>query len=885
MSAKNLDKILNPESIAVVGASNNEGSLGYIIFRNLLKGGFKGPIYPVNPKYKTVLGRDSYRSVADIEGTVDLAVVVTPIDVVPMVIRECARKGILGVVVISAGGKETGEKGKRIEEQILSEAKEAGIRIIGPNCLGVIRPSIGLNASFSHRMALLGGLAFISQSGALLTAILDKSFKEGIGFSYLISLGSMADVDFGDVIDYLSVAEDVTSIILYIESLTNARKFMSAARSVAQIKPVVVVKSGRSQSGAQAAASHTGAMAGEDDVYSAAFKRAGIVRVKTIKELFDCAEALAKQPRPRGPRLCIVTNAGGPGVIAADALEDWGYKPAELSEDTIKKLGSVLPPHWSRRNPVDILGDATPKRYRDAVSVCVESGEIDGLVVMLTPQAVTSPTDVARVISEMASKGKISIPIFAVWMGGPEVEEGITLLNKANIPTYETPEEAVNTFVYMYHHTHNLKLLEEAPRELHMELGLNRERVRGIIGEYLADGKPVVLSEFVSKEILESYGIPVNKTLVATSPEEAASVARKLGFPVVLKVYSPDITHKTEAGGVVLNLSSEQEVIAAYKSIVQNARRYKPEAEILGVTVQGMIKEQGYEVILGSKQDPIFGPVILFGMGGIMTEIIKDRAIALPPLNSTLARRLMEETKVYKLLKGFRNRPPVNLKLLEEILIRFSHLVSDFPEISEVDINPLFAGEKRIVALDARVLLRPTKVRSPEHMVISPYPYRYETHLRLHDGTPVFIRPVRPGDENLLGEFIAGLSSLGEASGFVKLLNPARYTQVDYDRDMVVVALKEEQGRSIIVGLGRVVFYPNLDRAELSIAVGKPWRKKGLEEKLINMCIELAKEKGFRLLVSEFEDDFELEKLYRESGFKVVSTQKKGIKKAVIEFG
>ena len=479
MSTRKLDKIFDPKSIALVGASDTIGKLGYTLFRNLTQGGFKGPIYPVNPKYKTIHGKKAYKSVTDIRDEIDLAVIVTPLDIVPLIIKDCANKKVPGAIIISAGGKEVGEKGRELEEQILREAGKGDIRIIGPNCLGIIRPSIGLNATFSHRMALPGKLAFISQSGALCTAILDKSFKENIGFSYFISIGSMADVDFGDLIDYLGSSDEVTSIILYIESLTNTRKFMSAARAVSRVKPIIAVKAGRSQAGAQAAASHTGAMAGEDDIYDAAFKRACIIRVRTIKELFNCAESLAKQPRPHGPRLGIVTNAGGPGVIAADTLADWGQEPANLSEETIERLNLVLPPHWSRRNPVDIIGDATPERYLEAINIILQTKEIDGLLVMLTPQAVTSPTDVARSISKLASKQRI--PIFAVWMGGEEVEKGISILNEASIPTYDTPEEAVNTFMHMHSYSYNLKLLQETPRELHTELNLDRKKAGEII--------------------------------------------------------------------------------------------------------------------------------------------------------------------------------------------------------------------------------------------------------------------------------------------------------------------------------------------------------------------------------------------------------------------
>ena len=884
MSTRKLDKIFDPKSIALVGASDTIGKLGYTLFSNLTQGGFKGPIYPVNPKYKTIHGKKAYKSVTDIKGEVNLAVIVTPIDIVPEIIKGCASKKVPGAIIISAGGKEVGEKGRELEEQILSEAGKGDIRIIGPNCLGIIRPSIGLNATFSHRMALTGKLAFISQSGALCTAILDRSFKENIGFSYFISIGSMADVDFGDLIDYLGSSDEVTSIILYIESLTNTRKFMSAARAVSRVKPIIAVKAGRSQAGAQAAASHTGAMAGEDDIYDAAFKRACIIRVRTIKELFNCAESLAKQPRPHGPRLGIVTNAGGPGVIAADTLADWGQEPANLSEETIERLNLVLPPHWSRRNPVDIIGDATPERYLEAINIILQTKEIDGLLVMLTPQAVTSPTDVARSISKLASKQRI--PIFAVWMGGEEVEKGISILNEASIPTYDTPEEAVNTFMHMHSYSYNLKLLQETPRELHTELNLDRKKAGEIIKRSLGKNA-TLLPEPESKEVLSSYGIPVNRTLISTSPEHAVDIAEEIGFPVVLKIHSPDIVHKTEAGGVILNLNSKEEIESAFKKIVENARNYNSKAQITGVTVQRMIKDRGYELILGSKHDPLFGPIILFGMGGIITEVIRDKAIGLPPLNSTLARRLMEETKVYKLLRGFRNRPTVNLESLEEILVRLAHLVTDFPEITEIDINPLFVNESSILALDARVIIKPTNLRSPEHMVISPYPHRYETHWTLKDGTNVILRPIKPEDEGMMIELFKTFSDTTILFRFFHILKSmsheqiARYTQIDYDREMAMIAVEERPEKDRILGVGRLTYYPNLESSEFSVVVGDPWQRKGLGAKLLQVCICVAKEKGVRLLWGDIMAENErMIRLCKKLGFNVTWQYGEGIARA-----
>jgi acetyltransferase len=888
MSAKNLDGIFKPRSIALVGASETKGKLGNILLRNLIDGGYKGSVYAVNPKYKTINGQKSFKTVIDIDDEVDLAVIVTPIESVPEIMRDSAKKKILGAIIISAGGKEVGERGKAVEGRILKEAAKGGIRIIGPNTLGIIHPSHSLNASFAHRMALPGSLAFISQSGALCTAVLDMSCKENIGFSHFISIGSMADVDFGDLIDYLGSSEEVSSIILYIESLTNAKKFMSAARAVSRIKPIIALKSGRSQAGAEAAASHTGAMAGEDDVYEAAFRRAGILRVRTMYELFNCAEALGKQRRPRGPRLGIVTNAGGPGVMAADKLAELGHEPAPLSDKTINLLNSVLPPHWSKRNPVDIIGDATPERYLDAVRICLDSDDIDGLIVILTPQAVTGATVVARRVSKLRTD-RLK-PIFAVWMGGDEVEAGISVLNKAGIPTYRSPEEAVNIFLLMYSYGYNLKLLQETPRELHSELNLNREKTREIMKKCLVRSSNV-LSETESKELLESYGIPVNRTFISKSPEQAVELATEIGFPVVLKIYSPDITHKTDAGGVILDINSAEDVAVAFNKIIENAKNYDPKARIAGVTIQRMIKKTGYEIILGSKSDQLFGPVILFGMGGTMTEVIGDKAIGLPPLNTTLAKRLIERTKVSKVLGGFRNKPPVNEEFLEEILVRLSHLVTDFPEIREIDINPLLVNEKDIVALDARIVVKPSKLKSPKHMVIAPYPQRYEARWKTTDGIPILLRPIRPEDEGMMLDLFNAFSERTMLFRFFQVLKSmpheqiVRYTQIDYDREMAIVAVGNEHNKERIFGVGRLNYYPNLETSEFSVVVGDPWQRKGLGTKLLNLCIEIAKERRISQLWGDIMAGNEgMIRLCKRLGFKISWHHEEGIARAYMDF-
>jgi acetyltransferase len=848
MGVYNLDKLFKPDSIAVIGASEKQESIGSALMENLIGGGFQGTVIPVNPKYSKIHGFKTYPSILKAETSIELAVIATPIATVPSIIKECAECGVGGTIIISAGGKETGAKGREIEHQIERESRKARLRVIGPNCLGIICPGRKLNASFASRMPQKGKLAFVSQSGAICTAILDLSPKEGIGFSYFVSIGSMVDVDFGDLIDYLGTDPEVSSILLYIEALSNFRKFMSAARAVSRLKPIVVLKSGRSPAGTRAAASHTGAMAGEDFVYDAAFKRAGIVRVNSIGELFDCAELMAKQARPSGPRLAVITNAGGPGVMAADALSQYGLEPAPLKPETLEKLNRGLPPLWSRANPIDILGDASPERYAEAVETCITATELDGVLVILTPQAMTAPTAVAERLARIQKKKRY--PIFASWMGGVDVEQGTDILNQAGIPTYDTPEQAIRAFMYMCEYTRNLEMLQEIPPKLSRALHFDHDRARVLIDDALRREKPV-LTELQSKNLLAAYGIPVNRTEVATSAEEAVQLAREIGYPLVMKIHSPDILHKTEANGIQLDLRSDVEISRAYRKIMDGARVYNPEAELLGVTLQSMILRPDYEILLGAKRDENFGPVLLFGMGGIFVEALRDRAIGLPPLNVLLARRLMESTRVYSLLKGYRNLPPANLELLEEMVLRLSQLVVDFPEIGELDMNPVIVSRGRPHVVDARVLLEPSDRPSPLHLVISPYPAQYESHELTSAGFRVFIRPIKPEDALLLVELF---DTLSPTSIYYRFFGPlkalphsmlVRFTQVDYDREIDLVALDETgEGRELMLATARVISDPDGKRAEFAILVGDPWQGKGVGARLLERCLGIAKERG-----------------------------------------
>lgn len=851
MTIYNLDKIFKPNSVAIIGASDKEGSIGHALMNNLKEGGYEGKILPINPSHPVVSGLNAYPSIGNIGQPVDLAVVATPMSTVPSIIKECAEVGVGGAIIISAGGKEIGRKGREIEAEIEKEACKGGIRIIGPNCAGVICTGTNLYATFANQMPLPGKMAFISQSGALIGAILDLSLKKQIGFSHFVSIGSMLDADFGDLIDYLGNDPDVSSIVLYVENITHPRKFMTAARAVSRIKPIIVLKSGRSAAGARAAASHTGAMTGEGAIYDAAFKRAGIVRVDTIEELFDCAELVAKQPVPKGSGLAVITNAGGPGVLAADALSSFGLEPVSLGPETIRKLDEFLPFFWSRGNPIDILGDATPERYRQAVEVCVSAPEINGLVIIFVPQAVSDAADVAASLAEIL-QGK-SYPTFAVLMGGEGVEKGREIFSKAGIPTYETPERAIESFTYMHSYAHNLELLQEIPPKLHHTLEFDQARARQIVNDTLSK-KEQFLTEVESKALLSAYGIPVNRTEVATSPEEAVRLAGEIGYPVAMKIYSKGIIHKSDAHGVQLNLRSEEGVREAFAKIMADAHAYNPEAELTGVTIQSMLRRSDYELILGSKKDPVFGPVVLFGMGGIMTEILQDQAIALPPLNRLLARRLMESTRVYQLLKGYRNRPPANLERLEEILIGLSQLVTDFPEIAELDINPLILMENEPYAVDARVIIKPSDTPSPLHLVISPYPNQYEITTTTKGGLKLFIRPIKPEDAPLLVDFF---NTLSPEAIYYRFFSPLKslshkmlvlFTQIDYDRDMALVAIDNTQPKEKILGVARLMSKPGGVKPEFAVVVGDRWQGKEIGATLMEHLIAIAKERDIESL-------------------------------------
>jgi acetyltransferase len=813
---------------------------------------------------------------------VELVVVTTPADTVPDVLAESVGAGIPGGIVISAGFKEHGEHGKELEARIL-EIIRGKMRLIGPNCLGVMNPVRGLNATFAHTIARPGNVAFISQSGALLTAILDWSLQENAGFSSFVSTGSMLDVTWGDLIDYFGSDPRTHSIVIYMESIGDASSFLSAAREVSLTKPIIVIKAGRTAAAAKAAASHTGGLTGSDEVLDAAFRRSGVLRVNSISDIFFMSDVLAKQPRPRGNRLAILTNAGGPGVLATDALVAGGGELADLSPQTMQAFDEILPPQWSHNNPVDILGDAEPERYAKSLEIAAKDPGIDGMLVILTPQDMTNPTQIAEKLKPYA-KG-FGKPVLASWMGGAEVAAGEQILNHAGIPTFQFPDSAVRAFNYMWRYSYNLKGLYETPTlAQHADAELQRDKAGRILREAREQGR-TILTEYESKQLLKAYGIPTVETRIAVTEEEALQVAQEIGYPVVLKLHSLTITHKTDVGGVLLNLWHADAVREAFAAIKASVTKKAGAEHFQGVTVQPMIKLDGYELILGSSLDSQFGPVMLFGTGGQLVEVFRDRALALPPLNSTLARRLMEQTKIFKALKGVRGRPPVDIAALEELLVRFSQLVVEQRWIKEIDINPLLASPDRLLGLDARVVVHGPEM-TPEQLpesAIRPYPVKLVSSWRMKDGNEVVIRPIRPEDEPLMISFHEKLS---ERSVYLRYFQPLKLTQrtaherltricfIDYNREMALVAEhKNSAGEPELLAIGRLSKIHGRDEAELAAVAIDEAQHKGLGTELYRRLIEVARDGRLTKLISNMlPENREMRALCVKLGFKMNSS-------------
>ncbi len=894
-----LDALFSPKTVALIGATETMGAVGRTLLWNLMTSPFGGTIYPVNPKRGSVLGIKAYRSVKDIPVPIDLAVIATPSNSVPQLISDCADIGVKSSIIVSAGFKELGAPGVELERQVIMHARRGRMRIVGPNCLGVMNPLSGLNATFAKGMAKPGRVAFISQSGALCTAVLDWSLKEQVGFSAFVSIGSMLDVGWGDLIDYLGNDPRTHSILIYMETIGDARGFLSAAREVALNKPIIVIKPGRSEQAAKAAASHTGSLTGSDEVLDAAFKRVGVLRVNNISDLFYMAEVLSKQPRPRGNRLSIITNAGGPGVLATDALIGNGGALAAPSAETIAGLNTFLPSAWSHGNPIDVLGDASADRYAKTLEVVAQDPNADGTLVILTPQDMTESTKTAELLTKYArTDGK---PVIASWMGGTDVAAGEAILNQAGIPTFPYPDTAARMFCYMHKYAENLRLLYETP-SLEGEFVADTAVAGAIIKDALDHGR-TLLDEYESKRLLTAYGIQVSPTLVAQTVADAVDRANQLGYPTVVKLYSHTITHKTDVGGVKLNLQNPDEVRAAFADIKASVARTAKdhggtgEADFLGVTVQPMVKlADAYEVILGSSIDPQFGPVMLFGMGGQLVEVFKDRALGLPPLNCTLARRMMEQTKIFTALKGVRGRPSVDLKLLENIMVRFSQLITQQPRIAELDINPLLVSHKGIIALDARVVLHPASVEDKDlpRSSIRPYPTQYVKPFSLNSGELVTIRPIRPEDEPLLVAFHGGLSERTVRYRYFHTLKldmrvaHERLTRVcfnDYDRELaLVVDRRIGDGRHEILGVGRLSKIPGTTEAEFAVLVSDQWQGQGIGHELLARVVQIARDERVTAVSADIlGENREMLTLSQHLGFKMTRDEEAGTVNARIE--
>jgi acetyltransferase len=853
MTVRSLESLLNPSSIALVGASKTPSSVGWVLARNLMSGGFDGPIMPVNPNHRAIGGVLTWPDVSSLPVVPELAVVSTPAEVVPDVVAELRDKGCKAVVVVTAGfGEGSDPKGYERAEALKQAAGD--MRILGPNVLGVMVPGIGLNAGFSQRAPIAGDLAFVAQSGAVLASVLDWASRRGIGFSHLVALGDMLDVDFGDLLDYLGRKPEVRAVLLYVEAIHEARGFMSAARATARMKPVVVVKGGRRPEGAKAAMSHTGALAGSDEVYDAAIRRAGMLRVTDMAELFDAVETLSRAPRIRGRRMAIVTNGGGMGVMATDGLIDEGGQLATLSEETIARLDAVLPATWSRGNPVDIIGDATPERYEAALQIVLEDPDTDAVLVMNTPTAVGDSTAAARSVVDQLPKSRL--PILTCWLGSDAATPARRLFAENGIPSYDTPGEAARAFMHMVRYRDNQALLMQVPPSVPQEFEPDRAAVRAMLDKVLNEGRQW-LTEPESKEALRAYGLPAVETEIASTPEEAAASARGMQGPYVVKILSTDIVHKSDIGGVMLDLETPDAVEAAARTILSRASKLRPEARIEGIVVQQLVRRPGaYELIVGINDDAQFGPVVLFGKGGHAVEEIGDTAMALPPLNTLLARSLIEQTRIYRRLRGYRDRAPVDMDALILAIMRVSQLAIDFAEIEELDINPLLADGSGVLALDARIRIAPAEGPAHARLAIRPYPKELEGDVHLRDGPAVFSRPIRPEDAPALQDMVSRASPEDLRLRFFQPIRrlpeqlAARLTQIDYDREMAFISFDPDEPEAI-TGVARLMADPDVQTAEYAIIVRTDWKRRGLGYALMSRLLSYAAERGIATIFGE----------------------------------
>ncbi len=879
MNIHKLNPIFNPQRIAVIGVTTNPNSVSGKVLINLVGGGFKGVVYPINPAHEAVLGIPCYPDLQSLPRLPDLAIICTPAEKVPEVVCECGEFGVKGIIIISAGFKEIGAQGKHLEAEIEILIKRFdGMRVIGPNCLGIIVPGINLNASFANAMPKPGNIAFISQSGALCTSVLDWAIEGKIGFSHFVSIGNSIDVEFGDLIDYFGEDENTKCIILYIESIGNARKFMTATRAFARNKPIIVYKAGRFPESAQVAASHTGAMASEDAVYDAAFQRAGITRVYDIGDIFSVAELIGRNRIPRGPRLGIITNAGGPGVMATDTLISQNGILAKLSDETLIKLNENLPQFWSHGNPVDVLGDARAKRISKATQIVLDDKNVDAVLVIVTPQAMTNPSAIAKEIGALVvSTAK---PILAAWLGGKSMQEAFGILADAGIPSYKTPEQAITAFMTLVAYSRNLETLYETPKDIPVEFSIDRQQLRQDFNERIKNKEPI-LTEDISKSIIQTYGIPTVIPFIAKTAKQATDIAQQIGYPVVLKIQSPDISHKTDAGGVMLNISNGEKLNEAFNGITGNVLQYNPNARIDGISVQKMISaNDSVELILGIKRDNTFGTILMVGMGGITAELFHDKALALPPLNERLARKMIESLKIYPLLKGYRGNKAKNIEKLIQVLIRLSYLAADFPEITELDINPLLVTTEDVVALDCRIVIDKDyinqEINDYAHLALHPYPEEYVKQIELQDGSKILFRPIKPEDEPLWLGMLRSCSQESLYGRFRYLFHweshevATRYCYIDYDRELAIVAELTLNNSKRILGVGRLIADPDHETVEYAILVVDDWQHKDLGNSITDYCLEIAKKWRFKKIVAQTTtDNLRMISVFRKRGFNI----------------
>ena len=876
MSIRNLDAIFRPRAVALIGASSRAHSVGLVTAQNLLGGGFPGKVMLVNPRHNEICGAPVFPNVRSLPEVPDLAVICTPAATVPGLMAELGARGTKGAIVITAGFRELGsEAGRALEQAMLDAAKPHLLRIIGPNCLGVMSTPRGLNASFAPGQSPPGTIAFVGQSGAMATTVLDWARSRGLGFSHLVSLGDMADVDFGDMLDWLANDPATTAILLYMEAVTQARKFMSAARAAARLKPVIAIKAGRHEAAARAAASHTGALAGRDAVYDAAFRRAGILRVFELEEIFDAVETLSRAPAPAGDSLTILTNGGGVGVLATDTLLDEGGALAALSPATRAKLDAVLPPTWSRGNPVDIIGDAPGSRYSDALRILLEAPETNAVLVLNCPTAVASSAEAARAVIHTAAEARR--PVFVNWLGGAAAAESRALFLAANLPSYETPSQAVRGFMHLVHHRRGQETLLEVPPSVAVDFAPEEAAARGIVTSALSEGA-TWLAPMAVQEVLRAYAIPIVRSVLAADEDEAALLAEQFGTAVAVKVVSPQVAHKSDVGGVALNLQGGASVRAAAQAMRERVTRLRPDADISGFLVQEMVlRPQAYELIAGAATDAQFGPYILFGQGGIAVELIGDRAIALPPLNIALARELIGQTRIARQLRGFRDHAPVDMEALALTLVKLSQLLADVPEIAELDLNPLLVDAKGVVTLDARIRLAPA---SPQRLSISPYPRALVARLDLGGLGPAILRPIRPEDAPPLADFIAGLSSEDARLRFHTPLRQvdrhtlARLTQIDYDREMTLVLHDAAAEPAPFLAVTRLAADPDNISAEFAVVVRSDLHRRGLGRMMLQHVIAYARSRGLSQLQADIPaDNAAMLALCREFGFSLTAAE------------